>query len=94
MNQKSISPAIDAIQRRFFQAIDHLTDAGKMVSLSAFCESHNLNRVKYSNLRTYYQTGRSATPYRLIDLDAPVYLSSDFGVSLSWIMKGSGREFI
>lgn len=94
MNAKIISPTADAIQQRVIMAIDYLITSKKMASLSAWCHDHGLNRVKYSNLRSSYKSGRSATGYKVIDIDILNYLVSDFGVSPSWLITGSGNEFI
>jgi hypothetical protein len=93
MNAKQISPAANAIQRRVLKVIDDLIRTKRMGSLSSWCEGHDLNRVKYSNLRSSYMTGSSSAKYKIIDVDVLTYLVQDFGVSASWLIPGSGNEY-
>ena len=93
MNEKQIHGAAHDIQRRVIQAIDDLITSRRMKSLSAWCAVHDLNRVKYSNLRSAYKTGESSTGYKLIDIDVLAYLVNDFGVNADWLITGEGSEF-
>ena len=94
MIEKKNSETTEGIQRRFFAVLDVLISNGSIASLASFCDSHGLNRVKYSNLRSFYTTGRCSARYKVIDLDALAYISADFGVSLLWLIHGKGNMFI
>ena len=50
------SPISEAINRRFFVAIDMLVNLGKIDSLSHFCELHNLSAPRYREMRLGYGT--------------------------------------
>lgn len=94
MESKVIRPQAQAIQDRFFEAVNALIGSGRLPSLSAFCEAYGLHRPKYSNLRTYSSDrSKPGTGYKFIDIDAPSYLVNDFGVSGDWILTGRGGMF-
>lgn len=94
MEAKTIRPQAQAIQDRFFQAIDILIESDKIKSLQAFCTEYGLHRPKYSNLRTYSNDKTKAgTGYKFIDIDALSYLVKDFGVSSEWLLAGKGGMF-
>ncbi|KAA6350930.1 hypothetical protein EZS27_001777 [termite gut metagenome] len=92
---KIIRPEMLSIQRRFFDALDIMIDSGKTNGLLTFCKDHNLNRVKYSNIRTEMRNPHvaKATNYKVIDLDALAYLCKDFNVSSDWLLLGKGGMF-
>jgi hypothetical protein len=92
---KTIRPEMISIQRRFFEALDIMIDSGKTNGLLTFCKEHNLNRVKYSNIRTEmrHPNATKATNYKVIDLDALTYLCKDFNVSSDWLLLGKGKMF-
>lgn len=50
--EKSINPQAIAIQRRFFEALDLAISLGKITGLKGFCDDHQLNRTKYSCIKT------------------------------------------
>lgn len=93
MKEKTNSRTTDDIQRRFFQAIDALIAAGRLESLTAFCEEHDLHRPKYSNLRSFYSSGSCSVRYKVVDIDALAFICADFGVSCDWLMFGTGTMF-
>lgn len=94
MEAKVIRPQAQAIQNRFFQAIDMLIESDKIKSLNSFCADYGLHRPKYSNLRTYSKDQtKLGTGYKFIDIDALAYLVSDYGVSSDWLLLGSGGMF-
>lgn len=94
MKERILHGAAVDIQRRVIHVIDELLLTEKMKSLSAWCVNHDLNRVKYSNIRTTYKTGSSSSKYKTIDIDVLTYLVQDFGVSADWLITGAGRPFI
>ena len=85
--KKTINPEAQAIQARFFQALDNAVESGKTLGLRGFCRKHNLNRTKYS-CRT------DAMTYRIIDLDALSGICLDFGVNPAWLLLGVGEMYI
>lgn len=94
MKSKPIRPAINDIQRRFFQAIDILIGSDKIASLQAFCNDYGLHRPKYSNIRSFvYDHSKKWTGYKLIDIDALAYIVSDYGISSDWLLTGKGGMF-
>ena len=50
--KKSINPRAIEIQRRFFEALDMAISLGKVNGLKGFCDTHKLNRTKYSRIKT------------------------------------------
>lgn len=93
---KIIRPEMISIQRRFFDALDVVIDTGQCGGLQTFCKEHDLNRVKYSNIRTELRKPASEakpTNYKVIDIDALTYLCKDFNVSADWLLLGKGTMF-
>lgn len=90
--KKNISPESQAIQARFFQALDNTVESGKTLGLRGFCRKHNLNRTKYSCIRN--TMGTDAMTYRIIDLDALSGICLDFGVNPAWLLLGVGEMYI
>lgn len=86
--KKNISPESQAIQARFFQALDNAVESGKTLGLRGFCRKHNFNRTKYSLLRN--TLGTDAMTYRVIDLDALSAICKDGGVNPAWLLLGVG----
>lgn len=94
MESKTIRPQAQAIQDRFFQAIDILIESDKIKSLQAFCAEYGLHRPKYSNLRTRSKdSSKPGTGYKFIDVDALSYLVKDFRISADWLLLGKGGMF-
>jgi hypothetical protein len=94
--KKNINPQAIEIQKRFFEALDLLISTRQTGGLQTFCKNHDLNRVKYSNIRTELRKPASEakpTNYKVIDLDALAYLCKDFGVSPEWLLLGKGKMF-
>lgn len=89
---KIISPELLSIQRRFFEALDLMISTRQTAGLQTFCKAHGLNRVKYSNIRTEMRKPEQAKPtnYKVIDIDALMYLCQDFDVSADWLLTGRG----
>ena len=90
--KKNISPESQAIQARFFQALDNAVESGKTLGLRGFCRKHNLNRTKYSCIRN--TMGTDAMTYRAIDVDALSGICMDFGVNPAWLLLGTGEMYI
>lgn len=95
--RKVINPQAIDIQRRFFEALDLLIESNKVDrGLRGFCEKHNLNRIKYSNIRTELrmpESERKKSNYKVIDIDALAYISKDYNVSTQWLLFGLGKMF-
>ena len=45
--KKYINPQANAIQARFFQALELAIQSGKITGLKGFCRDHNFNSTKY-----------------------------------------------
>jgi len=84
-----------AIQLRFFEALDIVIETGQCGGLKTFCDKHNLNRVRYSYVRTNIRnTGEDRMiKYKIIDLVALTYLCQDYNVSADWLLLGKGKMF-
>jgi hypothetical protein len=93
MEPKIIRPQIKAIQKRFFRALNECIKRKKILGIKTFCSEYNLNRTKYSKLRTAIENPERDTGYRVIDLDALTYLVRDYGVSADWLLTGKGSMF-
>ena len=88
------SEARQATSRRFFAAVAALVDAGRLASLSAFCNEHGFSAPRYRALRLAYgPTPKEgyACPYSGVEVDALVVLVSNYPVSASWLLAGRGR---
>lgn len=83
-----------AASRRFFVAIAALVDAGRLHSLSAFCELHGFSAPRYRALRLAYgitpKEGYNCA-YSGVEVEALVVLASNYPVSSSWLLTGRGR---
>ena len=93
MEAKTVSPQTQAVQKRFFDAIDTLIFQGDLAGLQTFCTEHGLHRAKYSNLRTATRSPEHDARYKFIDLDAIVYLVRDYKISCEWLLLGRGGVF-
>ena len=92
--KKSINPEALEIQKRFFEALDFAISSEKVNGLKGFCESHNLNRTKYSRIRSALDKPVEEMKYKIIDLDALMYVCMDFGVSPDWLLLGHGKMLV
>ncbi|MDR2907945.1 MAG: hypothetical protein LBU91_08165 [Bacteroidales bacterium] len=92
---KIIRPEILSIQKRFFEVLDVMISTKQLAGLQTFCNAHGLNRVKYSNIRTEMRKPEQAKPtnYKVIDLDALMWLCKDFNVSADWLLLGKGTMY-
>lgn len=93
MEAKTVDPITTAAQERFFQALDMLIDQKRVTGLQTFCNKYGLHRAKYSNLRTFARNPNRTSRYKLIDLEAVIYIVRDYGVSADWILLGLGGMF-
>jgi hypothetical protein len=89
MEAKTVSRHTEAIQSRFFEAIDVLKGNGRIGGLRPFCEENGLNHTKYVNLRKAKSDQSHDTKYKLIDIDALYYIVQK-GVSADWLLTGKG----
>lgn len=89
--KKSINPRAIEIQRRFFEALDTAISSGKVNGLKGFCDSHKLNRTKYSRIKNDLNKPIEEMTYKMIDLDALSGICTDFGVSAEWLLLGRGK---
>lgn len=88
------SEARQATSRRFFAAVAALVDAGRLASLSAFCNEHGFSAPRYRALRLAYgQEPKEGyvCRYSGVEVDALVVLVSNYPVSASWLLAGRGR---
>lgn len=88
------SEAWKATSRRFFSAVAALVDAGRLSSLSAFCDEHGLSAPRYRALRLAYgPTPKEGyvCPYSGVEVAALAILASKYPVSASWLLTGRGR---
>ena len=89
---KSKTKYIMEINRRFFEAIDALQDAGEIKHLTAFCAKYGLYDKKYMRIRTALRDVKQ-TDYKHVDLIAIGYLVQDYNISADWIMTGKGDMY-
>ena len=82
------------INKRFFKAFEALSVAGKIDSMTAFCEKYGLYRIKYSRLKAKInEPTKKDTDYKNVDSVALGYLVKDYNVSAEWILTGKGQMF-
>lgn len=94
--KKNITPELNAIQRRFFDALEVLINTGQVNGLKGFCDESGLNRAKYSNIRTEMgkpENERKETNYKVIDIEAMSFICRTFRVSSDWLLLGRGKMF-
>lgn len=89
--KKSINPQAIEIQKRFFQALEMAIQDGVISGLQGFCKNHNLNRIKYQRIKTALQNQETGQLYKIIDLDALLYICKDYNVSPEWLLLGHGK---
>lgn len=93
MEAKTLSPQTQAVQKRFFEAIEALKDKEMITGLQPFCEEHGLHKAKYSTLRSSLTKSDYQSRYKLIDFDALIILVKIYGVSGDWLLTGRGLMF-
>ncbi len=85
----------EAVNRRFFAAVETLVAAGVMRSLSGFVIECGLHAPRYREMRQQYgvePVGNSR--YTAVETEALYYLCTEYGVSASWLLTGRGRMLI
>ena len=90
---KVLSEITRSINSRFFQALQHLMDEGKIASLESFCKENGLSRPKYSEFRKNYIPGQdepSQSRYKLLDFEAVHSLVTRHKISAEWLITGFG----
>lgn len=89
--KKSINPQAIEIQKRFFQTLEMAIQEKVITGIQGFCKDHNLNRVKYQRIKKAIQNPDAQPLYKIIDLDALMYICKDFDVSPEWLLLGKGE---
>lgn len=87
-------PVKAEISRRFFMAVERLTDLNKIASLEAFCNLHGLSAPRYRELRLGF--GVCPKPdykprYNGVELEAVYSLTAFYPVSANWLLTGRGK---
>jgi hypothetical protein len=90
---KNIRPEIIATQKRFFEALEKAIQDNAITGLQGFCKDYQLNRVKYQRIRTSLQNPDASQMYKIIDLDALLYICKDYNVSPEWLLLGRGEMY-
>lgn len=80
------------INRRFFEALEHVRSTGRIRGIGPFCKEYGLNRIKYIGVRQ--QVINPNPPeyitYKNIDMEALAFLCRDYGISAEWLLLGKG----
>ena len=82
----------EAVNRRFFAAVDALVAAGAIRSLSGFIIDCGLHDARYREMRQQYgaePVGNSR--YTAVETEALYHLCADHHVSASWLLTGRGH---
>lgn len=94
---KPISAATEAINRRFFLAVERLVADGKVDSLSAFCLLHGLSDSRYRAMRLQYGVNPKPgyiSQYKNLEVDAIHALTYNYPVSAQWLITGRGAMLL
>lgn len=82
----------EAVNRRFFVAVDALVAAGAIRSLSGFVIDCGLHAPRYREMRQQYgATPMGGSRYTAVETEALYYLCTLHHVSASWLLTGRGR---
>jgi hypothetical protein len=87
------SPIQEALNRRFFIAVERLTADGVLHSLSGFADECGLHASRYRELRLLYgiePTGKQSR-YMAVETEALYYLVTRYHVSARWLLTGKGN---
>lgn len=79
----TISKTGTEITERFFNAIDRLTNDGRIRGLQTFTRKHNINRWNLLTVRNNPQN-------TMLKCEYIAYLCEDFRISPQWIILGKG----
>lgn len=94
---KPISAATEAINRRFFLAVESLAGLGKIDSLSGFCLLHGLSDARYRAMRLQYGTSPKpgyVSQYKNLEVDAIHALVANYPISAQWLITGRGSMLL
>ncbi|GAB3973872.1 hypothetical protein GCM10028806_28640 [Spirosoma terrae] len=80
-----LNPESEAINKRFFQAIDELVKRRQMRGKNTFVSRYGLNKGNFYQLRV--------NPDRSFELAYLTWLVKDYGVSSQWLLTGEGEMF-
>lgn len=84
----------DAVNRRFFIAIDALVTYKLVSSLSGFCVLHGLSPSRYREMRRQFgltpKEGYTAR-YRNMEIEALSILVANYPISALWLLTGRGN---
>lgn len=80
-----LNPESEAINKRFFLAIDELVKRRQMRGKNTFVTRYKLNKGNFYQLRT--------NPDRSFELAYLTWLVKDYGVSSQWLLTGEGEMF-
>lgn len=91
---KVCSPVEEAINKRFFVAIEELVLLGRLSALESFCKEAGLSASRYREMRATY--GVAPRPdhvsrYKSLQIEAVYTLTTKYGVSANWLITGRGK---
>ena len=90
------SPISEAVNRRFFRAIEKLVALGRISALESFCADNALSSSRYREMRFEYgvmPTGKRSR-YKNIEIEALHALTANFPVSADWLLTGLGDMIV
>lgn len=87
------SPVQEAVNRRFFTAVERLAAAGVLHSLSGFAQECGLHASRYREMRLVYGSAPTGKPsrYMAVETEALYHLITHYHVSANWLFTGNGR---
>ncbi len=88
------SPVSEAVNRRFFVAIDTLVSLGLVNSMGAFCTACGLFSSRYRSMRLQYgQTPKVGytSLYKNIEVVALCAMVANYPISATWLLTGRGE---
>lgn len=92
INAKS-SPISEAVNRRFFVALERMVQLNKVSALESFCVENKLSSSRYREMRLQYgvtPTGK-VSRYKNIEIEAIYALVANFPISAEWLVTGRGE---
>lgn len=88
------APRSEAVNRRFFLAIEQLVVKGKISSLGSFCELNSLSSPRYREMRLQF----GVTPklgyisrYKHLEVEAICIMVANYPISARWLLTGRGN---
>ena len=82
----------EAVNRRFFAAVETLVSTGAIRSLSGFIIDCGLHAPRYREMRQQYGAEPvGGSRYTAVETEALYHLCADHHVSASWLLTGRGR---